>query len=351
MSFNKAKEYLDKKGFGDRVIVLEENTATVVLAAKALNCNGADIAKSLTFLVSGKPIMIIVPGDKKIDNHKFKEIFNEKASMIKFDEVNKYVGHEVGGVCPFGINDDVKVYLDVTLKTHEYVYPACGSDDSAVKLTVMELEELSNYISYLDVCKPRIKYTLESSLLNTDFKNAIFNENVDEVIKLKDIEIDSCIFNNIDFTNIELDNVDIIDSIFNNCNLSNKVFDKKLIERCEFNASKLTGSSFTEGVLKDCVFNDCNMCLSNFTYSKLKSVSFSKCDLSETSFIETDIKSIFLDEVILSNTEFIKTNLKDVDFSSSNIDTTIFDLYSIKGIIIDNYQSRFLVSMLGVVIK
>ena len=153
MSFNMAKEYLDKKGYGDRIIVLDKNTATVTLAAKALNCNDSDIAKSLTFLVSGKPIMIITPGDKKIDNHKFRETFNEKSSMIKYDEVSIYIGHEVGGVCPFGINDEVKVYLDITLKSHEYVYPACGSDASAVKLTVKELEELSNYISYVDVCK------------------------------------------------------------------------------------------------------------------------------------------------------------------------------------------------------
>ena len=153
MSFEKAKKYLDQKGFGERVQEFTVSSATVELAAAALNTAPAHIAKSLTFSVDEKPVMVICAGDTKIDNHKYKEFFKKKASMLSFDDVGRLIGHEVGGVCPFGINDGVAVYCDVSMKRFEIVYPACGSDNSAVKLTPDELFDLSGAIEWVDVCK------------------------------------------------------------------------------------------------------------------------------------------------------------------------------------------------------
>ena len=153
MAFDKAKKYLDEKGFGDRVSVFTVSSATVELAAKAVGTEPEHIAKSLTFKVNDKPVMIVCAGDTKIDNHKFKEFFHVKASMLSFDEVSELIGHDVGGVCPFGVNEGVDIYLDVSLKRFQIVYPACGSDNSAVKLSPQELEEISNSKGYIDVCK------------------------------------------------------------------------------------------------------------------------------------------------------------------------------------------------------
>ncbi len=153
MSFEKAKAYLDAKGFGDRVQVFTVSSATVELAAKALDTAPAHIAKSMTFMVDEKAVMVVTAGDTKIDNSKYKQFFGKKAKMLSFDEVSALIGHEVGGVCPFGINDDVSVYLDESLKRFEFVYPACGSDNSAVKLSPQELFDISNGISWINVCK------------------------------------------------------------------------------------------------------------------------------------------------------------------------------------------------------
>lgn len=153
MSFEKASGYLNELGYGDRVIVLNESSATVALAAAALGTSEGQIAKSLTFMVDDKPVMVICAGDKKIDNAKYKQQFNAKAKMLSFEEVSGLIGHEVGGVCPFGINDGVEVYLDISLKEYEIVYPACGSGNSAVKLTPDELEGVSKCIGWVDVCK------------------------------------------------------------------------------------------------------------------------------------------------------------------------------------------------------
>lgn len=153
MSFEKAKQYLDSKGYGDRVSVFEVSSATVELAAKALGTEEARIAKSMTFSVEDKPIMVICAGDTKVDNHKYKEFFHKKASMLSFEQVEALIGHKVGGVCPFGINDGVEVYLDESLKRFDTVYPACGSDNSAVKLTPDELFTLSGAAAWIDVTK------------------------------------------------------------------------------------------------------------------------------------------------------------------------------------------------------
>ena len=154
MAFDKAKAYLDEKGFEDRVMVFDVSSATVELAAVAVGTEPAKIAKSLTFMVGEKPVMILTAGDMKVNNSKYKGFFSCKAQMLKFEEVEPLIGHAVGGVCPFGINEGVTVYLDESLKRFDYVYPACGSANSAVKLTISELEELSQAKEWIDVCAP-----------------------------------------------------------------------------------------------------------------------------------------------------------------------------------------------------
>lgn len=153
MSIEKAKEHLKKYHLEDRIMEFTTSSATVEEAAKALNCTEGEIAKTLSFLVEEKPILIVVAGDKKIDNSKYKGEFHNKAKMIPFDQVEDFIGHKVGGVCPFGIKDNVDVYLDESLKKHETIYPACGSSNSAVKLSIPELEQASNYKKWIDVCK------------------------------------------------------------------------------------------------------------------------------------------------------------------------------------------------------
>ena len=153
MAFEKAKEHLKTFGLDDKVMEFEVSSATVKEAAIAANCAEAEIAKTLSFLVEEKPILIVVAGDQKIDNSKFKAEFHTKAKMIPFEEVEGLIGHAVGGVCPFGVCDGVEVYLDESLKRFEVVYPACGSSNSAVKLSINELENSSAYQRWIDVCK------------------------------------------------------------------------------------------------------------------------------------------------------------------------------------------------------
>ena len=153
MSLDKARKHLKKYNLDKNILEFEESSATVSEAAKALNCKEEEIGKTLSFLVSGKPIVVVVAGDAKIDNKKFKEEFKIKSSMIPFDDVEKLIGHEVGGVCPFGVNDGVKIYLDKSLKEHEYIYPACGSHNSAIKVDVDKLEKILEVEKWVDVCK------------------------------------------------------------------------------------------------------------------------------------------------------------------------------------------------------
>lgn len=151
MAFDIAKKYLDEKGYGDRVSEFEVSSATVELAAKAVGTEPARIAKSLTFLVDDEAVMILCAGDVKVNNGKFKSFFHTKAKMLSPDQVHEMIGHDIGGVCPFGAKAGVKVYLDESLKRFDIVYPACGSDNSAVKLSIAELEALSGYIDWIDV--------------------------------------------------------------------------------------------------------------------------------------------------------------------------------------------------------
>lgn len=153
MSLVKAKEHLQKYGLENRIMEFSVSSATVEEAAKAINCKEEEIVKTLSFIADGKPILIAVAGDSKIDNSKFKAEFHTKAKMIPYDSVEELIGHGVGGVCPFGVNEDVDIYLDSSLKKLEILYPASGTSNSAVKLTLGELEKASNYKKWIDVCK------------------------------------------------------------------------------------------------------------------------------------------------------------------------------------------------------
>lgn len=153
MSLEKVKVYLGKYGIEEKIQEFEVSSATVEMAAKALHCEPQRIAKTLSFMLEGKAVLIVAAGDVKIDNSKYKARFGKKAKMLLPDEVETLVGHAVGGVCPFGVNEGVKVYLDVSLKRFETVFPACGSSNSAIELTIQELEKYSEYEEWVDVCK------------------------------------------------------------------------------------------------------------------------------------------------------------------------------------------------------
>lgn len=153
MSFAIAKEYLEKFGLGDRVQEFEVSSATVELAALAVGCEPARIAKTLSFKVGDQAVLIVAAGDTKVDNTRYKNEFHTKAKMLTPEEVTLLVGHSVGGVCPFGVKEGVQVYLDESLKRFDRVYPACGNASSAVSLTIPELERCSKALKWIDVCK------------------------------------------------------------------------------------------------------------------------------------------------------------------------------------------------------
>lgn len=153
MSIEKVRNYFRQFNRDKNILEFDVSSATVELAAKALDCKPELIAKTLSFLVGEQPILIVTAGHMKIDNSKYKKTFHKKAKMIPFDNVEGIIGHKAGGVCPFGINVGIDVYLDESLKEFEYVYPACGSSNSAIKLTIAELQQYSNYKEWVDVCK------------------------------------------------------------------------------------------------------------------------------------------------------------------------------------------------------
>ena len=153
MAIEKVKEYFAQFGIADRVREFDVSSATVELAAQALNCEPCRIAKTLSFMAGDHAILIVAAGDAKIDNPKYKAQFGTKAKMLTPDEVETLIGHAVGGVCPFEINEGVTVYLDHSLKRFETVFPACGSGNSAIELSIDELEKYSGYVAWIDVCK------------------------------------------------------------------------------------------------------------------------------------------------------------------------------------------------------
>lgn len=152
MSLERAREYLRSKGFEERIIIPERSSATIAEAAEAIGCEPGMIAKTLSFLQDDGPVLILAEGMTRVDNKKYKAVFGCKAKMISAELVGELVGHEIGGVCPFGVKEGVRIYLDEKLKRHETVYPAAGSDHSAVRLSIAELEELCGN-DWIDVCK------------------------------------------------------------------------------------------------------------------------------------------------------------------------------------------------------
>ena len=153
MALEKVISYFDSVGLKDRVKVFDQSSATVELAALAVGCEPAHIAKTMSFLQGNQAILIVTAGDARIENKKYKALFHQKAKMIPWDDVENYIGHAPGGVCPFEIKDGVDTYLDVSLKRFETVYPAAGSDNSAVALSIEELEKHSNSKGWIDICK------------------------------------------------------------------------------------------------------------------------------------------------------------------------------------------------------
>jgi len=153
MSIESVKEYFRQLNIENRVLEFEVSSATVELAAQALKCEPKRIAKTLSFQVDEKCILIVTAGDAKIDNSKYKMMFRKKAKMLTSEEVETFTGHPVGGVCPFAVKDEVIIYLDESLKRFKTVFPACGSSNSAIELTLNELEKYSNADSWIDVCK------------------------------------------------------------------------------------------------------------------------------------------------------------------------------------------------------
>ncbi|MBR4907064.1 MAG: YbaK/EbsC family protein [Clostridia bacterium] len=153
MSLERAKAYLLEKGLADRIIIPAQSSATVAEAAEALGCEPGMIAKTLSFLQGDRPVLILAEGSARIDNAKYRARFSCKAKMIPSELVEPLIGHAVGGVCPFGVNENVTVYLDESLKLHEIVYPAAGTDHSAVRLTIAELERACPNAEWIDVCR------------------------------------------------------------------------------------------------------------------------------------------------------------------------------------------------------
>ena len=153
MAIDKVRNYLKQFNLDNKILEFNTSSATVELAAETLNCEPGRIAKTMSFLVNDKPILIVLAGDIKIDNSKYKAEFHTKAKMIPYENVENVIGHAAGGVCPFGINDGIEVYLDESLKKYETVFPACGSSNSAIELTIKQLEETSKYLKWINIGK------------------------------------------------------------------------------------------------------------------------------------------------------------------------------------------------------
>ncbi len=153
MSIELVRSYFHQFGIENRILEFPVSSATVELAAQALNCAPARIAKTLSFKVNDAPILIVSAGDAKVDNSKFKGFFHTKAKMLTAEEAVELIGHAVGGVCPFAVKEGVIIYLDISLKRFTTVFPACGSANSAIELTIPELERYSCFSEWVDICK------------------------------------------------------------------------------------------------------------------------------------------------------------------------------------------------------
>lgn len=153
MSLESVKEHFAKHQMQDRIMVLENSTATVEEAAWEHKVDPDQIGKTLSFKLDDKPILIVMAGNAKIDNKKYKSHYSKKAKMLSYEEALEQTGHAVGGICPFGLKNQIDVYLDISLKKYPEIIPAAGSQNSSIRLTLKELEEHSNYIEWVDVCK------------------------------------------------------------------------------------------------------------------------------------------------------------------------------------------------------
>lgn len=153
MSIERVRHYFKELGMDERILQFDVSSATVELAASALACEECRIAKTLSFHAGEKIVLIVTAGDARVDNAKYKSRFGKKAKMLAPEETESLIGHAVGGVCPFAVNDNVEVYLDVSLNRFQTVFPACGSSNSAIELTPAELEKYSSSLGWIDVCK------------------------------------------------------------------------------------------------------------------------------------------------------------------------------------------------------
>lgn len=154
MAIERVRAFLTEKGMAQRIQEFDTSSATVALAAQALGCEACRIAKTLSFHVGDEVVLVVAAGDVKIDNAKYKAQFGTKAVMLKYEEAEPLTGHAVGGVCPFAVNSGVRVYLDESLRRFDTVFPACGSANSAIELSLPELEALAAPQGWVDVCKP-----------------------------------------------------------------------------------------------------------------------------------------------------------------------------------------------------
>lgn len=153
MSIEKVRAYFTQFGMENRILEFPVSSATVELAALALHCEPCRIAKTLSFSVGGSPILIVAAGDARIDNAKYKKRFGAKAKMLSHEEAAQLIGHAVGGVCPFAVNEGVTVYLDESMRRFSTMFPAAGSSNSAIELDLEELEKYSAAEAWVDVCK------------------------------------------------------------------------------------------------------------------------------------------------------------------------------------------------------
>ncbi len=153
MAITEVREYFKSYNMESRILEFPVSSATVALAAEALECEPNKIAKTLSFLVDNQPILVVTAGDGKIDNKKYKATFHTKAKMLSPDQVTDLIGHGIGGVCPFAVKPGVTTYLDKTLQAFDTVFPACGSSNSAIELTLEELEYHAHAVQWVDVCK------------------------------------------------------------------------------------------------------------------------------------------------------------------------------------------------------
>lgn len=155
MSIENVRAFFAQYEMENQILEFDVSSATVELAAAALHCQSGRIAKTLSFLVADQPILVVTAGDVKIDNAKYKARFQSKCKMLTPEQVDTLIGHSIGGVCPFAVSKQVSVYLDVSLQAYETVFPACGSSNSAIELTLPQLEAYSGSLDWVDVCKPK----------------------------------------------------------------------------------------------------------------------------------------------------------------------------------------------------